>query len=99
MMVRLEGTVEFGNFRKNSIRFTKSGYRKLSNLFLILRVLHRYLTIKTVKYLITTGIYRIVIDIFGKENNPNAEFTKKPIIADLSINLLVEYTILNEMML
>lgn len=97
--VALEGLVEFGNFRKYTNTFKKTGYIKLANLFSYFKALKRYLIKLWIKFLVNTGLFYLIISLFGKEDNPNSEFTKRPIIADLSLNLFLESFIINDMII
>lgn len=93
----VEGLVEFGNFRKHANKFKKSGYIKLTNLFSYFKALRRYAIIIFIKFMISTGMYYAVISLFGKEDNPNAEFIRRPIIADLSLNLFLDSLMLSDL--
>jgi hypothetical protein len=93
----VEGLVEFGNFRKHANKFKKSGYIKLTNLFSYFKALKRYAIIIFIKFMITTGMYYAVISLFGKEDNPNSEFIRRPVIADLSLNLLLDSVMISDL--
>lgn len=95
----VEGLVEFGNFRKHANKFKKSGYVKVANFFSYFKALLRYCTIFYINFMVSTGLYYIVLKVFGKEDNPNAHFTRRPIIADLSLNIILDSMIVNDLLI
>lgn len=95
----VEGLVEFGNFRKHANKFKKSGYVKIANLFSYFRALWRLFIIFYINFMISTGMYYLVLKIFGKEDNPNTHFTRRPIIADLSLNIILDSMIVNDLLI
>lgn len=95
----VEGLVEFGNFRKHANKFKKSGYVKVANFFSYFRALRRYLIIFYIHFMISTGLYYIILKVFGREDNPSAQFTRRPIIADLSLNILLDSMLINDLLI
>ncbi|HTF82593.1 MAG TPA: hypothetical protein VL947_12740, partial [Cytophagales bacterium] len=77
----------------------KSGYVKLTNLFSYFGALRRYLMIILIKYMVLSGILYMAITLFGTEHNPNTEFTRRPTVADLSLNLILDSVVISDVLL
>jgi hypothetical protein len=95
----VESMVGFGYFRNHNNKHVPTGYTKIANLFLSYKVLIRYTTLIFIKFIIFTKLYLIIIGVFGKEDNPNNEYLKSPIISEISISFMLDSIFLNDILM
>ncbi|MFN8439065.1 MAG: hypothetical protein U0V72_15755 [Cytophagales bacterium] len=50
-------------------------------------------------FLINSGVYARSLSYLSKENNPNVEFNQKPVLTELSINILLDSMVFTEFMI